>query len=95
MAKVYRNLRLHPTVPVLLQLVNLPIFITFSFALRDMCGLPSWFFNPSPGGVEPSLQASGLVERGPWWELPLGITVVHLLNIEVGFSLAEFTHSRS
>ncbi|KAJ1679504.1 hypothetical protein EV182_001910 [Spiromyces aspiralis] len=84
----------HPVFEILLPFVQIPLWLTVSFTLRHMCGLPIPFVTypeVGPGQTLPILPVEGMTSEGLlWfsnlqvpdttWLLPLGVGVMYELN---------------
>jgi inner membrane protein COX18 len=91
-SELYKVHKCQPLYTFVLPWVQLPIFVTVSFALRNMAGFPIPFFD------NVALPVSGFSDGGVMWFLdltapdptlilPLAVGAFHLLNIEVWLAL--------
>ncbi|ORX94085.1 hypothetical protein K493DRAFT_32535 [Basidiobolus meristosporus CBS 931.73] len=86
---LYRQHRCQPIVSFLLPWVQMPLFITLSFTLRDMSGYPIPWLGLSGSNPISGFETGGLAwftdltSVDPTWTFPLAIGLTHLANTEL------------
>ncbi|KAK9727651.1 hypothetical protein K7432_001681 [Basidiobolus ranarum] len=86
---LYRQHKCQPIVSFLLPWVQMPLFITLSFTLRDMSGYPIPWLGMSGSNPVSDFDTGGLLwftdltSVDPTWTFPLAIGLTHLANTEL------------
>ena len=87
--ELYQKFDCHPIKSFILPLMQIPLFLSMTWAIRDLAGAKFLWFNP-PSTFTPGINTEGLMfiqdlsTFDPTLITPLLVASLHLLNIELG-----------